>query len=309
MNSNSMTSNAVRRRPLRRLGKNWQRLLFVLPLLLVLFAMTVYPILSSMRLSLYDYYLTRGGMTFIGIKNFIDATKDQLFINSFWVNIQIIVVGLFFEFTMGLLLALACNSIKRGRGIIVALLTTPILVSISATGWAFRMLMLPEYGPLNYFIGFFTGAGWVNIDWLGSTDWAIWSLVVANIWRFMPFVMLILLAGLSAINQEIYEAGRIDGASSWQLFKHITFPLLKGPMSVAFLLRMIELIKMFDLVYLLTQGGPARVTETASFYIYNVGLRFFRVGYGAALSLILMVIIFAMTAMLLRLTRQQEAME
>ena len=293
----------------RHTHRHLRRYLWVAPLLIVLAAMTAYPIISSMRFSLYDYYLTRGVMKFVGLKNYVDAFSDKLFINSFWVNARIIVVGLFFEFTVGMVLALACNSIKRGRAVIVALLTTPILVSTSATGWAFRMIMLPEYGPLNYFIGFLTGTGWVNIDWLGSTSWAIWSLVIASIWRSMPFVMLILLAGLSAINQEIYEAGRIDGASSWQLFRHITLPLLHAPMSIALILRMIELIKIFDLVYLLTQGGPARVTEAASFYIYNVGLRFFRVGYGSALSLLLMLVIFILTTILIRATRHQEVIE
>lgn len=288
--------------------RHWQRYLFVLPLIIVLVAMTVYPIVNGLRFSLYEYYLPRGVMTFIGLKNYISALSDTLFINSFWVNVRLIVVGLFLEFTIGMVLALACNSIKRGRAIIVALLTTPVLVSISASGWAFRMLMLPEYGPLNYFIGFLTGRGWVNIDWLGSPKWAIWALIIASTWRAMPFVMLILLAGLSAINQELYEAGKIDGGNSWQLFWHITLPLLRSPMLVAFLLRMIEMIKMFDLVYLLTQGGPARTTETASFYIYNAGLRFFRVGYGSALSIILMIIIFFLTFLLLWVTRRpQEA--
>jgi multiple sugar transport system permease protein len=124
----------------------------------------------------------------------------------------------------------------------------------------------------------------------------------------MPFVMLILLAGLVAINQDLYEAAKIDGASSWRLFLDISLPLLRGPLLVAFLLRLIELVKMFDLVFLLTQGGPARTTETMSFYVYNIGLRFFRVGYGVTLSLILLAITFVLAFALLRITRRSEVL-
>jgi multiple sugar transport system permease protein len=115
---------------------------------------------------------------------------------------------------------------------------------------------------------------------------------------------LILLAGLVAINQELYEAAKIDGASSWRLFRDISLPLLRGPLIVAFLLRLIELVKMFDLVFLLTQGGPARTTETMSFYVYYVGLRFFRVGYGVTLSLFLLALTLVFALALLRITRR-----
>jgi multiple sugar transport system permease protein len=295
---------ALSRSPFKRSMDRW---IYVIPLLVVLAAITIYPIVYSFRLSLYDFYLTRNVMNFVGFKNFVNAFSDELFLRSSLVTVQIVVFSLIAEFFFGFLLALAAHSVKRGRSLIVALLTTPILVSTSATGWAFRMLMLPNYGPLNYIIGFFQGTGYTSIDWLGSTDYAIWSLILASVWRSTPFVMLILLAGLSAINQEIYEAGRIDGASSLQLFRRITLPLLQGPIIVVFLLRLIELIKIFDLVYLLTQGGPARVTESVSFYIYNIGLRFFRVGYGAALSLLLMVVIFVLTFVLLRVTQRRGA--
>jgi multiple sugar transport system permease protein len=245
-------------------------------------------------------------MRFVGLRNYADALHDDIFRQAIWVNIRIIVVSLIAEFTIGLLLALACANIRRGRAIIVALLTVPIMVSTSATGMAFRMIMLPEYGPLNYILGRLVGRDWVAIDWTGDRRWAIWSLVIANVWHAMPFVMLILLAGLVTINQELYEAAKIDGAGSRRLFLDITLPLLRGPLLVAFLLRLIELIKLFDLVYLLTQGGPARSTETMSFYVYYVGLRFFRVGYGVTLSLFLLVLTFMLAYALVRLTRRQE---
>jgi multiple sugar transport system permease protein len=245
-------------------------------------------------------------MRLIGFGNYREALQDDVFRDAIWVNARIIVAALLGEFVLGLTFALACASIRRGRGVIVALLTVPIMVSTSATGMAFRMIMLPEYGPLNYVIGTLTGRGWVAIDWLGDPDWALWSLVIADIWHAMPFVMLILLAGLVGINQEIYEAARIDGASSWRTFRDVSLPLLRGPLLVAFLLRLIELVKMFDLVYLLTQGGPARVTETMSFYIYYVGLRFFRVGYGVTLSLFLLALTFALAYAFLAATRRRE---
>jgi multiple sugar transport system permease protein len=279
----------------------------VAPLAFILVTLIMFPLLYAFRYSLYDYYLTRGIMRYVGLQNYADALRDELFRQAAWVNFQIIVASLLAEFAFALMLAVACYSVTRGRALIVALLTVPIMVSTSATGMAFRMIMLPEYGPLNYIVGRLTGRQWVNIDWLGDADWAVWSIVLASVWHAMPFVMLILLAGLVAINQEIYEAARIDGASSWRLFRDISLPLLRGPLLVAFLLRLIELIKLFDLVYLLTQGGPARVTETMSFYVYYVGLRFFRVGYGVTLSLFLLLITFVLAYAMLRITRRQEA--
>ena len=278
----------ARRHTRRR--RRWSRYLYVAPLMLLLVALVVFPILYAFRYSFYDYYLTRGTMRFVGLGNYVEAFHDDTFLNAAWVNGRIIVASLFLEFTLGLAFALAAHSIVRGRALMVALLTIPIMVSTSAVGMAFRMIMLPEYGPLNYIIGRLTGREWVAIDWLGDPQWAVWSLVIANVWHSMPFVMLILLAGLVSINQELFEAAKVDGAGYWTTFRDISLPMLRGALLVAFLLRLIELIKMFDLVYLLTQGGPARVTETMSFYVYYVGLRFFRVGYGVTLSLLMLVL-------------------
>jgi multiple sugar transport system permease protein len=287
----------------RILPRHWARYAYPAPLLIILIALIVFPILYAVRFSFYDYYLTRGTMRFVGLQNYVEAFQDEIFRQTIWVNVRIIVVSLIAEFSLALLLALACQSIRRGRALIVALLTVPIMVSSAAVGMSFRMIMLPEYGPLNYIIGFLTGRGWVRIDWFGDPAWAIWSLVIANVWHAMPFVMLILLAGLVAINQELYEAAKIDGANSWRLFRDVSLPLLRGPLIVAFLLRLIDLVKMFDLPFLLTQGGPARTTETMSFYVYYVGLRFFRVGYGVTLSLFLLALTFVLAIALLRITR------
>ncbi|HET8522299.1 MAG TPA: sugar ABC transporter permease [Thermomicrobiales bacterium] len=294
-----------RTRP-RVLPRNWAKYLYPAPLLILLAALIIVPIIYAVRYSFYDYYLTRGVMRFIGLDNYVAVLHDDIFRQAAWVNIRITVVSLIAEFGLAMMVAVGCASIVRGRAVIVALLTVPIMISTSATGMAFRMIMLPEYGPLNDILGRVTGRGWVGIDWLGSTDWAIWSLVIANVWHEMPFVMLILLAGLVAINQDLYEAARIDGANSWRLFRDISLPLLRGPIFVAFLLRLIDLVKMFDLPFLLTQGGPARATETMSFYVYYVGLRFFRVGYGVTLSLFLLVLTFALAYLLMAVTRRQE---
>lgn len=286
--------------------RGWSRYLYPAPLLAILAVLIVFPILYSIRISFYHYYLTQGRMTFAGLDNYAEALSDKAFFGSIGLNLHIILVSLVFEFMLGLSLALAANSIRVGRALIVACLTTPIMISTAATGMAFKMIMLPEYGPLNYIIGWFTGEGWVLIDWLGDQDWAVWSIIVANVWKSTPFVMLILLAGLASISQELYEAGRIDGASSFQLFRYITLPLLKNSIIVAFLLRVIDLVKLFDLVLLLTQGGPARATETMSLYVYFVGLRFFRIGYGVTLALFLLLICLILTVLLLRVLKGSE---
>ena len=243
-------------------------------------------------------------MRFVGLQNYVEAFQDPIFRQAIWLTPALSSPPSSRSSPSG-----SCSPWRATASdgtVIVALLTVPIMISTSAAGMSFRMIMLPEYGPLNYIIGFLTGRGWVAIDWFGDPGWAIWSLVIANVWHAMPFVMLILLAGLVAINQELYEAAKIDGANSWRLFRDISWPLLRGPLIVVFLLRLIELVKMFDLVSLLTQGGPARTTETMSFYVYYVGLRFFRVGYGVTLSLFLLVLTFVLAMALLRITRRSE---
>ncbi|MEW5956110.1 MAG: sugar ABC transporter permease, partial [Chloroflexota bacterium] len=165
-------------------------------------------------------------------------------------------------------------------------------------------LYTPAWGPLNHILGIPIGQP-LQIDWLGNHKIAPIAVVIADVWQWTPFIMLILLAGLLSISEELYEVARIDGASGLKIFLYISLPLIRFHLAVAIILRAIDLFKLFDLPFVMTQGGPAGATETVTVYTYLIGIRFLRVGYGAALSLLLLFLVVIVSQFLVRFTRQE----
>lgn len=286
--------------------RKWRARIFIIPVLGLILAITIFPLIYSIGISLTYYYLPAGiSPRFVGIKNYITAFQDSVFWNSVKITFKIAIPALFLEFFIGFALALLLNGVRKGRAIITGFLISPVMIAPAAAAMAFRLLYHPQYGPINAFLSTLFRKP-VQIDWLGSPEISFFSILLVDVWQMTPFVMLILLAGLSGISKELYESAKVDGGSPFQMFRYITLPLLRLPIIVAILIRMIDLLKFFDLVYVLTMGGPARTTETVSFFTYFAGLRFFRVGYGAALSLILLFMVVALTSLFLRVTRIKE---
>jgi len=263
--------------------------ILIFPSVLVIICVTIFPLLYSSYMSLTEYSLNLGKPpTFIGLKNYLNALSDSRLLNSAITTLKIGAPALILEIIFGMLLALLLNSMKfKLRGLILALLVTPVMIAPSAAALAFRLLYSPQYGPINDILSRITGRT-VLIDWLGSIKLVSSSVMLVDVWQMTPFVMLVLLAGISAISPELYEAGKIDGGTSFDLFRYITMPLLKPVLIVVVLFRTIDILKLFDVVFVLTMGGPASSSETISFYTYFVALRFLRIGYGAALSFIIL---------------------
>jgi multiple sugar transport system permease protein len=177
----------------------------------------------------------------------------------------------------------------RGRSVFRSLLLVPMMLPAVVVGVVWRLMLNSNFGALN---GTLKGIG-VNTDaltWTGSPKLAMASVIVADVWQWTPFMFLILLAGLQAIPQEPYEAALIDGASGWQTFRHVTLPLLKPAILIALLLRTMDLLRVFDQIFILTEGGPGFATETVSLYIYRTAFRFSNFGYAAAMSFVLLMI-------------------
>jgi len=255
-------------------------------------------------ISLFDYMLQTGQSQFIGMANYTHIFQDADFYSALWVTIKIGVPAVLLEFVLGFGLAIMLNSVNVGRGILTSLLATPVMIAPAAAAMSFRMLYTPQWGPVNYILAFILRRP-VQIDWLGATAIAPLVIITADVWQMAAFIMLIALAGLISISVEIYEAARIDGASGWASFLHITLPLLRLPLSVAIILRAIDLFKLFDLVFVMTRGGPAGATETVSYYTYEQGLEFLRIGYGAALALVMLALALLMSRVLIRLMRRE----
>ena len=277
--------------------------LYITPVSIFIIIITIFPLVYSIYISSQDYQLITQTSNFIGTKNFEESLEDKRFKESLVTTLKIGLPSLIFETLFGLGLALILSSIKTQRGIITSLLATPVLIAPSAVAMSFKMLYTPEWGPLNHILGIPLGKV-LETDWLGSTQIAPIAVIIADVWQWSPFVMLIVLAGLLSIPSEIYEASRIDGASGWNSFRYITLPLISFPLTVAIILRSIDLFKLFDLPYIMSQGGPAGSTETVTIYTYLVGIRFFRVGYGAALSIMLLLVVIIVSKFLVKYTNK-----
>jgi len=275
------------------------------PALLLLAALTVYPFFYILHTSVHR--LTPAGETFVGAQNFLRLLGDPFFYRAAVQTLVFTASALTLEFARGLALALLLDSQIRGRALWRALLLLPMILPPVVAGVTWRLIYNPGFGPLNGALRL-VGVDTRRLTWLADPKFALASVVLVDVWEWTPFVFLILLAGLQAIPEEPYEAARIDGSSPWQTFRHVTLPLLLPALLVALLLRTMDLVRLFDSVFILTQGGPGFATETLSLYIYKTAFRFYDFGYAAAASLALLGVTGALSRLYIRfLTREERA--
>jgi multiple sugar transport system permease protein len=288
--------------------RQWEPFAFATPALVLIAIVIVFPLIYSFYLSLRDFDLSVGpDSAFIGARNYSEALlRDERFIASVWNTIVLIVPALVCELLLGLGIALLLNRVTRGRPIITALLAIPAMVSPVMAGMAWRMMFGVKYGAINN-LGRQLGLIDVYFDWFSSPIISIVAVVMVEVWQNTPFMMLVLLAGLQSIPQELYESARVDGASPRQSFWHVTLPLLKFTMVVGVMIRMIDLTKLFGLIFVLTFGGPGGATETVAFNTYLVGFKDFRMSYAAALSYIIVGGVLVLTLIFQGVQRWREA--
>jgi len=279
---------------------------FLLPAITLILALTIMPLIYSLYLSVTNYEMGRPHIEirFVGLQNYIEAIMDARFLTALIRTFLFVAVVVSSEFVLGLILALALNRNFRGRNLVMILLTIPFMVAPVAVGFLWWTIFDTNYGPMNHLVVDILHLANNKISWTGDPNIALYSIMLVDIWQYTPFVMLILLAGLRSIPAEPYEAALIDGASGLALFRHITLPLLKPAILVSLLIRIIDSFKIYDLVYLLTYGGPGTATEVASFYIYLRGFKHFRISYAAALSYIILIISAILVTVLINIVRK-----
>lgn len=285
----------------------WEPLAFASPSLALISLVIVFPLGYSLWLSFRNFDLSVGpDSEFVGLRNYAEAlVRDARFVSSIWNTAVIITPSLAVELLLGLGLALLLNRVGRGRAVLTALLAIPPMVSPVMAAMAWRMLYGVKYGGINN-LGRQLGVLDVYFDWFGTPFLSVVAIVLVEIWHNTPFMMLVLLAGLQSIPQELYDAGRADGATGWQSFWHITLPLLKFTMAVAVMIRLIDLTKLFGLIFVLTFGGPGGATETVAFTTYLVGFSDFRMSYAAALSYVIVGGVLVLTLLFLWIQRYRE---
>ncbi|WP_323120274.1 carbohydrate ABC transporter permease [Burkholderia alba] len=254
------------------------------PALLVLGVLALYPVARVLIDSFFNVDYASGRRAFAGWANYRAVLGDDAFAASFGNTLQFTVVASIVEVALGFGLALLFVRRFPGRRIALPLAILPMMLSTLVCSAIWRN-WLNYSGFLNALLALF---GWPGVRWLSDPHLAIWSLILVDVWQWTPMAFLIVLAGLQAIPQELYEAARTDGASERQCLMHITLPLVMPQIVLAMLLRSIDTFKLFDKVYALTGGGPGNATQTLSTYVYDTGFRFFNVGPASAAAVLML---------------------
>ena len=272
-----------------------------LPGLIALLLIVLFPLSFTIFTSAFDYTLLhRSYDTFIGLQNYRDAFAAEYFGQSLWVTLKFVVAVVLLEFLLGFTVALMLNSVSRLKDVYYLILLMPLLINPVVVALIWRMFLHPELGIVNYLLSFI-GIGPVN--WLGDVRIAFWTVVLVDIWHQVSFMIVLLLAGLSALPREPYEAARMDGASTLQAFVHVTLPLMRPVIMVTLLIRLIFAVKTFDLVFIMTRGGPGTSTDLISYFIYRSAFFGLNIGQASAISVVLLVVVLALTAYLYRYMR------
>jgi multiple sugar transport system permease protein len=280
----------------------WERklpVIFVLPCVALLLGVGIFPLLYSLGVSFFDWTIQRRGVSFIGLQNYAAALGDARMWGALGHTLVFMVVAVALELVIGLGLAQTLIGHLPGKRVVLPLLLLPVVMAPIIVGYTWRMLWDTQYGPINQILGWIVGQP-LDMVWLNNPRTVYAAIIVTEVWQWTPFMFLVLLAGLTAVNPDVREAAAIDGASAWHTFRHITLPLLLPVMILAILFRALDVFKLFDIVFALTNGGPGTLTETASLYVYTVGFKNFRLGYAAAISYILLAVVSIFISLLWR---------
>ncbi len=272
----------------------------ILPSILVMLTAAFYPILKAIYLSLFEISLKFQVSRFVGFANYLQLLRDDNFFNALFNTLYFVGVSLFFELILGLLIALVINQPLKGKGVIKAAILIPWAIPTVVSAKMWKWIFNYDYGILNYLIKFLhlVGESW---NWLGSKTFAMNSAILAEVWKTTPFMVLLLFAGLQIIPQDLYKSAKADGAGLWYRFWHVTLPLLKPTLLVAVLFRALDAFRVFDVIFVLTGGGPADSTEVLSLYTYKQLFSLSNFGYGSALAVTTFICVLVFSTLFIKL--------
>ena len=264
--------------------------IFLLPSLILAAALILYPVLKTLYISFFDYKIQTMafGAQFIGLENYLKILRDEQFYKALWWTVEFTLISVVLELVIGIGLALVMKRNIFGKGLIRTTVLIPWAIPTIVAGlmWAY---LFNYNGLVN---GTLNSLSLIseNIPWLTKGLSAKIAIIISDVWKTTPYMSLLLLAGLQNIPKTVYEAGDIDGASKWQQFLYITLPLLKPAMMVALLFRVVAALRIYDLIVATTGGGPSGLTESLSIYAVDTYFTYGNVGYGAALSVSMLII-------------------
>ncbi len=271
--------------------------LLIAPTVILLIALTIFPLIYSLYMSLHDYTLG-GAKTWTGLDNYRELLGSDSFWRKTWFTLQITIFAVAIELGLGLLCALVLNKRLPAMGLLRMIVYIPMMLSPLVVAFFWRIMLDGSFGVFTWFA---EELGFGKPQWTVDLTLAKASIIATDVWQWTPFVTLLMLAGLQAVPQQLYEAAELDKASRWMTFRSITLPYLMTPILIAVLFRTIDTFKLFEAVYIITQGGPGDLTETLSLMAYNVGFEQSLIGMGAAISWFVVVVINVLATVLILL--------
>ncbi len=273
-------------------------ILMLMPATILLVGLTLFPFIVSLILSFTDYSLLRPGQTkFIFLDNYIELMKTDEFWIALRVTVVFTVLAVFIQVVLGVVFATLLHNENTNVSLLRTLYLLPLAITPIAATFTFRLMFNPSLGVLNYFMKLL---GLEPQAWLASPNTAMFSLIIVDTWQWTPFILLICLGGLASLPSEPFEAAKVDGASSWQIFTKITVPMLYPFIGLALLFRSIDAFKTFDIIYVLTSGGPGILTRTLNLYAFKHGIEYLSMGYAGSIAIVMLIITIVVAQIFLR---------
>jgi len=292
----------------KTMSDKWYGSLLIMPAMVIILFFALIPLFYAVDVSLRHADLTMGGIQgWVGLNNYRAVLHEA----KFWSTVKTTLVFTFFaiivEMGLGIFIAYLIYGATWGKGLIRSLVILPLATAPAVTGLFWRYLYDTQFGPFNYFISAL-GINW-QPNWLGDIKLGMTSLIIFDTWLWVPFVALIVLAGLQSLPKEPFEAAELDGASTFRVLRTLTAPMLSPVLTLVFILRTIDLLRLYDSVATLTRSGPGDTTETLTYYLYRQGLVFFRMDYASTMALLFMFAVivasgFALRPLLARLAKR-----
>jgi len=292
--------------PKKAMSDTWYSILLITPAMLIIFFFALFPLFYAINMSLRYADLTSpaGIGPYVGLDNFRFALNEAYFWESTRRTLTFAIFAVGTEMVLGVTIAFQLNQLRWFKGVIRSLLLLPLAAAPIAVGQIWRYMYHMDFGVYNAIIGML---GIPDQNWLGNINQVMPCVIVFDIWQWTPFVALIVLAGLQSLPREPFEAAELDGASTWQVLRRLTFPMLSPVLTLVLILRSIDAIRLYDAVASLTRGGPGSTTETLTYYLFRLGLKYFRMDYASAMSLLFLYVTVVFTGIALRSLMRAQA--
>ena len=258
--------------------------LFLVPVFLILLIAAFIPLGYGLGLSFFKYKLNlQPKPIFVGLENYIGMFQDELFLQALGNNIHFALISVSIQVVVGVIIAMMLSDDNRLSRLLITFLLVPMIIAPVASGTLWRMMLDRTYGIINYLLNI---VGLPDVSWLGDYRIAIYTIIFVDCWQFVPFVSILVLSSIKAIPKSFLDAARVDGASPWKVFTRIVLPITAPVVIIVAMIRFIDAFKVFDTIFVMTQGGPGNATEMLPTYIYRQGIKFLRVGYSSATAIL-----------------------